>query len=155
SEAAQVALTYAASIPSKSVRVLTALPGDDAGDGIADSDVDVRWQNKDRAEADAYLTKAASELESQGRNVEVVVVAGKPADWIIEYARDADMIIMTTHGYGAGRRLVYGSVADRIARISPTPVMLIRGGERPITARPVQRIVVPLDGSDRSEASLP
>jgi nucleotide-binding universal stress UspA family protein len=155
SEAARVALTYAASIPSKSVRILTVLPGDDAGRGIADSDVEVRWQSRDRSDADAYLTQAASELESQGRNVEVAVVAGEPADWIIEYARDADMIIMTTHGYGAGRRLVYGSVADQISRCSPKPVMLIRGGERPITARPVQRIVVPLDGSDRSEATLP
>jgi nucleotide-binding universal stress UspA family protein len=155
SEAARVALTYAASIPSKAVRILTALPGDDAGRGLADSDVEVRWQSKDRADVDAYLTKAASELEQQGREVEVVVVAGKPVDWILEYARDADLIVMTTHGYGARRRAVYGSVADQIARRSSTPVMLIRGGERPITARPVQRIIVPLDGSDRSEAALP
>ncbi|CAN5744933.1 universal stress protein [soil metagenome] len=155
SEAARVALTYAASIPSRSVSLLMVLPLDDVFEGIALAGRQEPRIESARDSAGRYLRTAAKELEAQGRMIEIVVAFGEPADQILEHAADVDLIIMTTHGYGAGRRVVYGSVADRIGRQSPTQVMLIRRGEHPIHARPVQRIVAPLDGSDLAEAALP
>jgi nucleotide-binding universal stress UspA family protein len=155
SEAAEVALTYAAAIPSRAVRLLSVLPSNYAETGFEPERMDLRWRDQWQARMEGYLEGAAESLRAQGRQIEVQVVFGQPAEWILEYARDADLIAMTTHGRGGGRRALFGSVADRIARHSPTPVLLIRGGEHPIAARPVLRIVVPLDGSELAEQAVP
>ncbi len=155
SEAAQVALVYAAAIPSERIRLLTVLSSEDAGSGFAPADQRSALQDQWRTAIEHHLETAAEAFREQGRVVEIEVVYGGPAEWIETYSQDSDMVIMTTHGRGAGRRLVYGSVADRIARSSQIPVMLIRGGNEPITAQPIVRLVVPLDGSELSEQAVP
>lgn len=58
---------------------------------------------------------------------EVKVVAGNPAQKIIEYAEEieADMIIVGSHGRKGLDKALFGSVADRVLRISPVPVLVI------------------------------
>jgi nucleotide-binding universal stress UspA family protein len=58
---------------------------------------------------------------------EAMLVRGTPSATLIELlARDSvDLVVMTTHGRGGVRRLVLGSVADRLVR-SGAPVLLIR-----------------------------
>ncbi|WP_396625909.1 universal stress protein [Luteitalea sp.] len=56
------------------------------------------------------------------------VVAGLPAAReIAQYAAShgADLIVVGTHGYGPVRRLVLGSVADRVVRLAPCPVLTV------------------------------
>ena len=70
---------------------------------------------------------------------------------------NADLIVMTTHGRGALSRLWLGSVADRLVRRTPVPILLIRPkeGSSDIAQDPVlQRILVPLDGSALAEQIL-
>lgn len=70
-------------------------------------------------------------------------------------ATDTDLIVMTTHGRGGLARYWLGSVADGLVRASPVPVLLLRPDEgmpNPDRALPIQRILIPLDGSARSEA---
>jgi nucleotide-binding universal stress UspA family protein len=50
-------------------------------------------------------------------------------------------------------RVLFGSVADSVARHAPTPTLIVRGAQWKATA--LQRIVVPLDGSALAEQSLP
>ena len=47
------------------------------------------------------------------------------------YARDAtiDLIVMGTHGRGAIAQLLMGSVAERVVRIAPCPVLTVRHPE--------------------------
>jgi nucleotide-binding universal stress UspA family protein len=54
------------------------------------------------------------------------VLRGTPAECLIAFVEQkrADLIVMTTHGRGGVRRLVLGSVADRLAR-SGLPVLLV------------------------------
>lgn len=56
---------------------------------------------------------------------------GKPFVEIIRYARESemDLIILGTHGWGALRQALMGSVADRVVRKSPCPVMTVRHPE--------------------------
>lgn len=56
------------------------------------------------------------------------VVAGLPAAReIAQYAASngADLVVVGTHGYGPVRRLVLGSVADRVVRMAPCPVLTV------------------------------
>ncbi|MCI0657553.1 MAG: universal stress protein, partial [Acidobacteria bacterium] len=64
-----------------------------------------------------------------------------------------DLIAMTTHGRGALARWALGSVAHKVLRASPFPVLLARSIGRPVPQ--VRRVLVPLDGSLRAEAAIP
>jgi nucleotide-binding universal stress UspA family protein len=61
----------------------------------------------------------------------VVVVAINKAAAIIDYAsqHDIDLIVMGTHGRGAISRLVMGSVAERVVRAAPCPVLTVHHPE--------------------------
>jgi len=56
------------------------------------------------------------------------VVDGSPSQRIVQYARDQpiDVIVMGTHGRGGLDRLLLGSVAERVVRTSPAPVLTVR-----------------------------
>jgi nucleotide-binding universal stress UspA family protein len=62
----------------------------------------------------------------------VVLTSNAPAPTIVDYARqhDIDVIVMGTHGRGALARLVMGSVAERVVRLAPCPVLTVRHPER-------------------------
>jgi nucleotide-binding universal stress UspA family protein len=61
-----------------------------------------------------------------------VVCIGDAADEIAAAAvqQDADFIVMSTHGHTGWRRLVYGSVAEKVLRLADCPVLVVRAGER-------------------------
>jgi nucleotide-binding universal stress UspA family protein len=65
-----------------------------------------------------------------------VVVSAKPGDAILSYARDeaADLIIVGTHGRHGVERLVFGSVAQRVARLAGCPVLVVRAHQRDFVA---------------------
>lgn len=60
-------------------------------------------------------------------NVATHVVVGRPDVEIVRFARDrgADLIVVGTHGYGAVKRLLLGSVADHVVRQAPCPVLVV------------------------------
>ena len=155
SEAARAALDYVEQIPSRAVRLLTVIPDAEAPAREEQPDRWREWRSDAVARAEAYLAEVVPALARQGREVEPRVEIGDPAERIVHHATDADLIVMTTHGYGAGRRVIYGSVADRVVRYAPVPVLVVRGGERPVERSPIGRIVVPLDGSPLAEQALP
>ena len=53
--------------------------------------------------------------------------ADSPADEILKFAKEsnADLIVMGTHGYGAFKRALIGSVAGAVARATDRPVLLV------------------------------
>ena len=56
------------------------------------------------------------------------IAEGKPYVEIVKYARDRgiDLIVMGTHGRGGMSHLLLGSVADKVVRTAPCPVMTVR-----------------------------
>jgi nucleotide-binding universal stress UspA family protein len=84
---------------------------------------------KDKMEADAkkYLSKVADTLKKDGVAAKVAVVRGEAAHDILEYTKknNVDLIIISTHGLSGAFRWVFGSVADRVVRHSPVPVLTI------------------------------
>jgi nucleotide-binding universal stress UspA family protein len=57
------------------------------------------------------------------------MLAVPAADPIVREARKigADLIVMGTHGHRGVRRLVMGSDAEQVVRMTPVPVLLVRG----------------------------
>lgn len=56
------------------------------------------------------------------------VVSGPPAEEIVRYARDAgvDLIVLGTHGRTGLAHVLLGSVAEKIVRKAPCPVLTVR-----------------------------
>jgi len=59
--------------------------------------------------------------------VETAIRDGNPSGEIVDYARtnDCDAIVMGTHGRGGIDRLLLGSVAERVVRAAPVPVVTV------------------------------
>jgi nucleotide-binding universal stress UspA family protein len=57
---------------------------------------------------------------------------GAPSDQIVRYAgeRDIDLIVMGTHGRSGVAHMVMGSVAEKVVRTAPCPVVTVRHPER-------------------------
>jgi nucleotide-binding universal stress UspA family protein len=80
-------------------------------------------------DAQRQLAAAMAELTEEGAIGQIVV--GQAAKKIVEYAadHDVDLIVMGTHGRGALAHLLMGSVAERVVRTAPCPVLTIRDTE--------------------------
>jgi universal stress protein A len=63
--------------------------------------------------------------------VRPLVALGDPADQIVRAADDAkaDLIVIATRGQTGIKRLVFGSVAEKVVRLAGTPVLSIRGAQ--------------------------
>jgi len=61
----------------------------------------------------------------------VLETSDNPAEEIVKYAkaRAIDLIVMGTHGRGALAQLLVGSVAERVVRTAPCPVLTVRHPE--------------------------
>jgi nucleotide-binding universal stress UspA family protein len=85
----------------------------------------------EREGARSYLEGVAERLKVEKVKARAEIVEGAAGDTIVEYAgrEGVDLIAMCTHGRSGLRRLVYGSVADRVLCRAGTPVLLIRSRE--------------------------
>lgn len=85
-------------------------------------------ENAARNRIDALVT---DEDRSQLRAQPVIRTSLSPAETIVEYAKEhgVDLIVMGTHGRKALAHLVMGSVAERVVRAAPCPVLTVRHPE--------------------------
>jgi nucleotide-binding universal stress UspA family protein len=83
-------------------------------------------QRQLEAEAHSYLETIAGRLAKRGVAVETrVLVDDQPAQGILSQT-DADMIALATHGRHGLRRMLLGSVADKLVRACGAPLLLYR-----------------------------
>ena len=66
--------------------------------------------------------------DRQRFRAETALLAGNPFLEIIRYAKahEADLIVMGTHGRGPIAHMLLGSVAEKVVRKSPCPVLTVR-----------------------------
>ncbi len=76
---------------------------------------------------------------------------GEPAWVIVDMALEerVDLIVMSSHGYTGLSRWMYGSVAEKVLRAGPCPVLVVRSA-----GRRLDKVLIPLDGSQFSERAL-
>ena len=80
--------------------------------------------------AEGMLETGRRQAAEQGVKAEVILrelTQGRVADVIIEVAKEAscDLIVLGTHGRRGLRRLMLGSDAEAVARMSTVPVLLV------------------------------
>jgi nucleotide-binding universal stress UspA family protein len=81
-------------------------------------------EKESRQRLGALLTDA----ERERLRAETALLAGNPFLEIIRYAKahDVDLIVMGTHGRGPIAHMLLGSVAEKVVRKSPCPVLTVR-----------------------------
>ncbi|HVB37840.1 MAG TPA: universal stress protein [Vicinamibacterales bacterium] len=85
------------------------------------------WEKAVRQKLDGLLSAA----DRQALDATCEVRQGSPFAEIINYAcgENIDLIVMGTHGRGAVGHLLLGSVAERVVRKAPCPVLTVRHPE--------------------------
>ncbi|OGS51991.1 MAG: universal stress protein UspA [Euryarchaeota archaeon RBG_13_61_15] len=76
------------------------------------------------------VDEVKTEGDQMGVKVTPVVVEGSPTRKIVEMAADFDLVVMGTLGRSAISKLFMGSVAERVTRYAPCPVMVVRAKKR-------------------------
>ncbi len=76
----------------------------------------------------AMLEQWASAARAAGCTVRTVLRVGVPYREVVTAAKDerADLVLLATHGRGRIHRLLVGSVADRVIRMAPCPVLTVK-----------------------------
>jgi nucleotide-binding universal stress UspA family protein len=85
------------------------------------------WENV-RATAESELLPEIHVLKEAGYAVSVLIQSGDPARAIVDVAerQAVDVVAMATHGRTGLRRLVLGSVAEKVLRGLAVPLVLVR-----------------------------
>jgi nucleotide-binding universal stress UspA family protein len=78
--------------------------------------------------AEETLEARAADLRQRGMKASYRVQVGVPFEEIVRVAGEerADMIVMGTHGRSGLNRALLGSVAERVIRLAPCPVLTVR-----------------------------
>ncbi|HZN54164.1 MAG TPA: universal stress protein [Candidatus Polarisedimenticolaceae bacterium] len=89
------------------------------------------YETQVRAEVERRLAGVAAK-HAQGARARTVIARGDAAAEVARIAAEeaADLIVLATHGWTGWRHLVFGSVAEKILREAPCPVLSVRAPAR-------------------------
>jgi nucleotide-binding universal stress UspA family protein len=90
---------------------------------------DILAQSEDAARQ--RLGELAAETKLPAGQVITTAVVGTPVDQVLALIKDEkiDLVVLGTHGRGLVGHLLLGSVAERVVRRSPVPVLTVHGPE--------------------------
>jgi nucleotide-binding universal stress UspA family protein len=79
-------------------------------------------------QSEAATALAQVKAKGEGVEVETVILEGKPAAEIVNYAKEqnVDLIVVGTQGKKGIERLLLGSVAETIIRSAPCRVLVVK-----------------------------
>jgi nucleotide-binding universal stress UspA family protein len=140
------ALRYAIGLAAESGGSLTivhVVPADYGWLGIGQEE----FRDLDKAlqhQAAGRLRALADTNVPRNLPADLEVRVGRPAEEIVAAASEAksDLIVLSTHGLTGLDRYLIGSVADRVARLAPCPVFLMRAGKEPPSREQVRPAVL-------------
>ena len=111
-----------------------------------------------RREATEYLERIERQAtELSGQRVDVRLEQGHPAERITAIARElgADLTVLGSHGEGGAVAWNLGSTVQQVLAVARGSVLVARSSSPAPSAVCLKRILVPLDGSLRTESVLP
>jgi nucleotide-binding universal stress UspA family protein len=112
------------------------------------------------AAAQRLVREVAERVEAAGGQASTLVLDGRPGAAIVEAAKEtgADAIVMGTHGKSGLERIMLGSTADAVLRMTTVPTFVVRrphtDGAPLLVPRTFGRILIALDDSEPSDAAF-
>jgi nucleotide-binding universal stress UspA family protein len=87
-----------------------------------------RMEEEFRSTAQTHMERVRASHFGDDANVNAAVAFGSPAEEIIKYAagHGIDMILLMTHGRTGLQHAIFGSVAEKVIRLSHIPVLVVR-----------------------------
>ena len=84
--------------------------------------------SKLRADAEAKLHESLAGKNSGELKTRRILVQGRAADQILRAIEEyqIDLVVISTHGLTGWRHMLLGSVAEKVVRMSPIPVLTVR-----------------------------
>lgn len=135
SEHARVTLEYAASLAKGFGAALDVIHVWDRPNYVPDTLVVSQGGQPARTLADLIRDNAESEMRDflaaaklpEGVKVTHYLESGEPTSTILEAIEEhkSDLVVMGTHGRTGVRHLLMGSVAEKLVRLSPVPVITV------------------------------
>ena len=86
------------------------------------------YEKEMEVSAEKSLNRISQERISQAVSSRSKVIYGDPAAQIVKLAADetVDLIVIATHGLTGWRKFMFGSVTEKVIRMSTRPVLSIR-----------------------------
>lgn len=109
------------------------------------------WARKEEKEIQQQVQPYLDKAGSNQMPIDFVMLRGfNPADTLLDFlgANRFDLLVIGTHGRGALKHLFQGSVAERMVRVSPIPVLTVH---RSVEKFNIEKILVPIDFSPNSQ----
>ncbi len=155
----EVCLPYAAFMSrtfGSSITLLHVMqaPRDRSGAHATDA---LGWEIS-RQQANAYLERFEREAaEASGQPVETRLEQGHPAERIRAVAREvgADLVVLGTYGESGVTAWSLGSTTQQVLALAQASVFIARSDTAPAGSFSPRHLLVPLDGSLRTESTLP
>ena len=121
--AAMIAKSFGAEVEVLYVSFTMALIGNYKPTTLQSEELEKDMVKSSNESMDNFLKKHFSGIKATGK-----VVLGDPADEIVKRVTEtgADLVIMGTHGRRGFDLLLFGSVAEKVVRLSPAPVLTVR-----------------------------
>ena len=124
-------LSYSAIAPAKEfVEAETALMLIHVLTPLHPADPAAMWNTLDdgqrKQKVEDFLAQKLGEMGY--KKVKIQVAIGDPSTEIIDYAKEisADLIVLPSHGRKGISRFLLGSVTERVVRLSPCPVLVLK-----------------------------
>ena len=116
-QGARVHIVHVLVEPVQAFDVAGALP-------YPDGSTQKEWEEATRKR----LAGAVASSEKRGVHATSEFLWGRPSDAIIDAAKKAkaSLVVLGTHGRNAFEKLLIGSTAERVVRLSPVPVLTVR-----------------------------
>ena len=112
---------------------------------------------RDTAEAQTFLDDVQRQYAAPDLTIDTAVREGGDAAAAIlaeVKQRDANLVVMRTRGRSGLTRAVLGSVAEKVVRQSPTPVLLLPPADQSEASDSITSMLVPVDGSPGGSLAL-
>jgi nucleotide-binding universal stress UspA family protein len=87
---------------------------------------DIEKELKEKGER--YLNYVAKLGKKEGLKTESILAKGEPHDQIVHFSKTlgVDMIVMGTYGRRGTKRILIGSVTERVIEYAPCPVLVVK-----------------------------
>jgi len=121
-----------------------------------DQQQQVTFEPQNLDEAKSYLNSLKEEYQQQGLSAEIVLLSGIPVNAILSAVEQMgiDLLAISSRGKSGLQKAIHGSVSSALLNRAPCP-LLIADTRTSVNLETNNNILVPLDGSNESEAIIP